>query len=59
MAIRGPQNGQRGLERGLYSSSLIKFFDSNIPSMRKVNGGEKRGGLLLVRIGEKENNDPK
>ena len=43
MATRGPQNGQRGLERGLTLGSwaLNKVFDPSTPSMRKGdNGGE-------------------
>ena len=52
MAARGPQNGRRGLERGLtlgYWPSkpllLNKFFDPSTPSMRKGDdGGEKKNG---------------
>ena len=49
MAARGPQNGRRGLERGLtlgywpFRATLAKFLDPSIPSMRKGDdGGEKR-----------------
>ena len=49
MAIRGPQNGRWGLERGLTlgywafeSLSLNKFFDPSTPSMRKVCDGEEK-----------------
>ena len=49
MAARGPQNGQRGLERGLplcfwHLRQLLpnKFFDLITPSMRKVDDGEKK-----------------
>ena len=48
MAARGPQNGRRGLERGLplgfwrsRQLSLNKFLDPSNPSMRKVDNGEK------------------
>ena len=51
MAARGPQNGRRGLERGLPlgfgALSLNKFFDPNAPSMRKVDD---------EKIKRKENN---
>ena len=49
MAARGPQNGRRGLERGLplefwcsRQLSLNKFIDLSAPSMRKVGGGKNR-----------------
>ena len=49
MAAMEPQNGLRGLERGLplglgrsRQLSLNKFFDPSTPSMRKVDDGEKR-----------------
>ena len=51
MAAIGPQNGRRGLERGLPLGlgrsrllSLNKFFDPSTPSMRKVDNGEKKKG---------------
>ena len=59
MAVRGTQNGQRGLESGpilgYWGSdqlSLNKFFDPSTPSMRKGRDGEKRGKKMVV-----ENND--
>ena len=49
MAARGPQNGRRGLERGLPigfwalpSTFPNKFFDLSAPSMRKGNSGRKK-----------------
>ena len=58
MVARGPQNGRRGLERGLplgfgalpRQLSLNKCFDPSAPSMRKVNDGKKE------KKKEKENN---
>ena len=54
MAARGPQNGQRGLERGLplcfghlLQLLLNKFFDLITPSMRKVDNGEKKENNVL------------
>ena len=48
MAARGPQNGRRGLKRGLpldlghsRQLSLNKFFDPSAPSMRKVDDEKK------------------
>ena len=40
MAVWGPQNGRRALERG--QLSLNKFYDPSAPSMRKVDDGEKK-----------------
>ena len=47
MAARGPQNGRRGLERGVplgfghsRQLSLNKVFDPSTPSMRKGCDGE-------------------
>ena len=51
MAARGPQNGRRGLERGLLL--LNKSFDPSSPSMRKVDNGEKKD----KKEKRKENND--
>ena len=46
MAARGPQNGRRGLERGLPlgfgTLSLNKFLDPSTPSRRKVDYREKK-----------------
>ena len=50
MAVRGPQNGQQDLKRGLplgYGRSHYfprnKFFDPSTPSMRKVDDGGNGG----------------
>ena len=52
MAARGPQNGRRGLERGLplglgrsRQLSQNKFFDLSTPSIRKVDDGEEKKNL--------------
>ena len=50
MAARGPQNGRRGLERGLTLGyigrseplSPNKFLNPSTPSMRKIDDGEKK-----------------
>ena len=46
MVARGPQNGERGLERllGARSNFYNSFFDPSIPSMRKGQDGEKMVG---------------
>ena len=48
MDARGPQNGRRGLERGVpkvfgcsHQLLLNKFLDPSTPSLRKVGDGEK------------------
>ena len=43
MVGRGPQNGERGLER-LLGGQSNSFFDPSIPSMRKGQNGEKMVG---------------
>ena len=40
MAVWGPKNGRRALERD--QLSLNKFYDPSAPSMRKVDDGEKK-----------------
>ena len=44
MATRGPQDGQRNVERGLTLCywAIRRTFDPSTPSMRKVHGGEKK-----------------
>ena len=55
MAARGPQNGRRGLERGLPLAlgrscqlSLNKFFDPSAPSMRKVDDGKRKENYVIL-----------
>ena len=55
MAARGPQNGRRGLERGVplgrsEQLSLNKFFDPNTLYVRKGNSGENGEKKRLKRI---------
>ena len=58
MANRGPQNGQRDLERGLTRQlSQNKFFDPSTPSMRKSDDGEKKKKKKKEKKRKKENKD--
>ena len=57
MATSGPQNGRRGLERGvplgswaLPSTFANKFFDQSIPSMRKVDNRKKQRKKIMMKI---------